>query len=57
MTANKFGRKNAGLRCNNGGEYTDKELDDSLKNEGIEHQFTVSYYALQNDVAERKTVL
>lgn len=56
MTANKFGRKVKSIRSDNGGGYTGNELElgDYLKNERIDHQFTVPYSAPQNGVAGRK---
>lgn len=47
-------RKVQAIRSDSGGEYIGKQLDNYLKNEGINHQFTVAYSAPQNGVAERK---
>lgn len=51
MTANKFGSKMQAIHSDNGGEYTAKEIDNYLKNEGIDNQFNVPYSAPQNGVA------
>ena len=41
------------LRSDNGGEYTSKEFETFLKNNGITHQLSVPYNPAQNGVAER----
>lgn len=51
---NKIGRKPAAIRSDNGREYISKELEDFLRREGVEHQYTVPYSREQNGVAERK---
>ena len=53
-TSNMFGRKPKILRSDNGGEYINKEMEDYLRKNGIEHQVTVPYSPQQNGVAERK---
>lgn len=57
MTANKIFIKVRAIRSNNGGEYTGKELGDYLKNEGIDHQFTVPYSSLRTVLRSENTVL
>ncbi|GBN77588.1 Retrovirus-related Pol polyprotein from transposon TNT 1-94 [Araneus ventricosus] len=54
MTRNKFGRTLKVLRSDNGGEYSGKEIEDFLKEQGIVHQLTVPYSPQQNGVSERK---
>ena len=41
------------LRSDNGGEYTSKEFESYLKENGIIHQLSVPYNPAQNGVAER----
>ena len=41
------------LRSDNGGEYTSKEFESYLKENGITHQLSVPYNPAQNGVAER----
>ena len=54
LASNNFGQKLCILRTDNGGEYVGKEMEEYLKEEGIEHKLTVSYTPQQNGVAERK---
>lgn len=51
---NKSGRYPNIIRYDNGGEYTSTEVEQYLKNKGIEHQLTVPQSPSQNGVAERK---
>lgn len=41
------------LRSNNGGEYTSKDFEKYLQNNGIKHQTNVPYHPQPNGVAER----
>ena len=52
--SNKFHRKPLVLRSDNGGEYTGFQVENTLRELGIEHQKTVPYTPEQNGVAERK---
>lgn len=52
--SNKFGRKPKVLRSDNGTEYTNEEMQNILKVNGIQFQTTVPYNPEQNGVAERK---
>lgn len=42
------------MRSDRGGEYTNKELKEFLKDKGIETQYTAAYSPQQNGVAERR---
>ena len=50
---NSTGRKLKALRTDNGGEYTSKEFETYLKQNGIRHEWTVPKTPEQNGVAER----
>lgn len=49
-----FGSNPKVIRSDRGGEYTGKRLQDYLKSEGIQVQFTTPYSPQQNGKAERK---
>ena len=51
---NECGRNLIRLRTDNGGEYTSREFQEYLKDQGIHHEMTVPYAPQQNGVAERK---
>lgn len=47
-------KKPKSIRMDNGGGFKNDHVDNFLKENGIKHQHTVSYYLSQNGVAERK---
>ena len=53
LVENSTGRKLKALRTDNGGEYTSKEFETYLKQNGIRHERTVPKTPEQNGVAER----
>ena len=53
LVENSTGRKLKALRTDNGGEYTSKEFETYLKQNGIGHERTVPKTPEQNGVAER----
>ena len=53
LVENSTGRKLKALRTDNGGEYTSKEFETYLKQNGIRHERTVHKTPEQNGVAER----
>lgn len=50
---NQLGKKIKRLRTDNGREYVNRELQEVLEKNGIEHQTTVAYNPQQNGLAER----
>lgn len=54
MMKTKFGHKPKVFRSDRGGEYVGNKLQEWLKLEGIQAQFTAPYTPQQNGVAERK---
>ena len=50
----RFGKTPKVLRSDRGGEYMSSEVQDFLKEEGIEFECTVGYAPQQNGIAERK---
>ena len=53
LVENSTGRKLKALRTDNGGEYTSKEFETYLKQDGIRHERTVPKTPKRNGVAER----
>lgn len=53
MAERQTGKKLKIFRSDNGGEYTSKEFETYLKNEGIIHQTSIPGTPQQNGVAER----
>ena len=53
LVENLSGHKVKKLRTDNGGEYTSTEFESHLKDEGIEHQYTIPKTPEQNGVSER----
>lgn len=53
MVENAVGKKLKVLRSDNGGEYTGKQFQEYLKEEGVRHERTVPKTPQQNGVAER----
>jgi transposase InsO family protein len=54
MLKNKFRRKPKIFRSDNGGEYVCAKVQNYLKREGIQIQYTVPYSAFQNGISERR---
>jgi hypothetical protein len=42
------------IRCDNGSEFKNLQVEEYLEEEGIKHEFSASYTPQQNDVVERK---
>ena len=53
MVENQTGKKLKCLRSDNGGEYTSRDVQSSLKAKGVVHETTIPYTPEQNGVAER----
>ena len=53
LVENSSGHKVKKLRTDNGGEYTSTEFESYLKDEGIEHQYSIPKTPEQNGVSER----
>lgn len=53
MVTAKFGVKISRLRCDNGGEYHNKNFEEFCRQKGIQMQFTVPYTPEQNGISER----
>ena len=53
LVENSSGHKVKKLRTDNGGEYTSTEFESYLKDEGIEHQYSIPKTPEQNEVSER----
>lgn len=51
---NQLGIKPEILRSDRGGEYLNKNVQDFLRNEGIQFQCTVGYTPEQNGISERR---
>ena len=54
LVENSSGHKVKKLRTDNGGEYTSTEFESYLKDEGIEHQYSIPKTPEQNGVSERR---
>lgn len=53
MTKSKFGKSIHKLRCDNGGEYTSKKMQEYCRQNGVVIDYTVPYTPEQNGKAER----
>ena len=53
LVENSSGHKVKKLRTDNGGEYTSTEFESYLKDEGVEHQYSIPKTPEQNGVSER----
>jgi transposase InsO family protein len=51
---NEFDAKVKKIRCDNGTEFKNTQVEDYIDEEGIKHEFSASYTPQQSGVAERK---
>jgi transposase InsO family protein len=51
---NEFELKVKKIRCDNGSEFKNLQVEEYLEEEGIKHEFSTPYTPQQNGVVERK---